>query len=158
MSSEGKIFPFSNPQVSLSQDDTISIGKKFAADLEMNSITGLFGNLGSGKTQFVKGVCEFFGVKSGVSSPTFTIVNEYAGFDSSGNPVVINHFDLYRLKNLIELKEIGIESYIRKNSICLIEWAQLADEYLSGQLNKINFEFGADKNERIISFFPWFNS
>jgi tRNA threonylcarbamoyladenosine biosynthesis protein TsaE len=137
--------------ISTSEEETISFGKKYGESLDPGDIVGLFGNLGSGKTQFVKGVCNYFNVKDNVNSPTFIIVNEYKGQNANKN-VRINHFDLYRIKNINELKEIGIESYIDNNSICLIEWAELADEYLKGHLKKIYFEYGEKDNERIIQW------
>ncbi|MEO8210055.1 MAG: tRNA (adenosine(37)-N6)-threonylcarbamoyltransferase complex ATPase subunit type 1 TsaE, partial [bacterium] len=106
-----------------------------------------------GKTQFVKGICKYFNVKDLINSPTFVIVNEYNGVDdNSMKAIKINHFDLYRLKKVNELKKIGIESYFNNNSICLIEWAELADEYLKGDLEKVFFDFGKNDNERVIRY------
>ncbi len=137
--------------MSNSCEDTISCGFEFAKKLKPNDIVGLFGNLGSGKTQFVKGICKYFNVKDLVNSPSYIIVNEYKGFNQTGNHVSINHFDLYRLKNISEFKEIGIDSYVNDSSICLIEWAELADEYFKGNLNKVFFEYGENENERTIT-------
>ena len=139
--------------ISHSPEETISIGKEFAERLRANYIVGLFGNLGSGKTQFIKGICSYFKVKDVVNSPTFIIVNEYKGMDDATNSEInINHFDLYRLKNVNELKEIGIESYVNDNSVCLIEWAELAEELFKGDMVKIYFEHGSNENERLIRF------
>lgn len=136
-----------------SPQETLSTGKNFAKSLKPGDVVGLFGNLGSGKTQFVKGVCEYFNVKDLISSPTFIIVNEYTGvIGNSGRELNINHFDFYRLKNLTELKEIGIESYVDEVSICLIEWAELADKYFKGNLKKVYFKYGKKENERVIIF------
>lgn len=136
--------------ISHSPEETGLIGKNYAASLSKKDIVGLFGNLGSGKTQFVKGICEFFKVKDIVNSPTFILANQYKGLDINSNAIFINHLDLYRLKNINELIEIGIESYINEKSICIIEWAQLANMYLNGKLNKIYFDLGTKSNERII--------
>lgn len=88
-----------------------------------------------------------------MSSPTFVIVNEYEGCEVSGaEKFRINHFDLYRLKDPAEFKEIGIASYSDENSICLIEWAELAEEFLELAMKKIYFEYGENENERIIKF------
>lgn len=138
---------------SSSPEDTISFGESFAKTINVNDIIGLYGELGSGKTQFVKGICKHFNVKDIVNSPTFVIVNEYAGADNNSKANInINHFDLYRLKNMKELTEIGIESYVNDNSVCIIEWAELADEYFKGNLKKVFFEYGENENERIIKF------
>jgi tRNA threonylcarbamoyladenosine biosynthesis protein TsaE len=139
--------------ISRSLEETISAGYEFAKNLRERDNVGLFGNLGSGKTQFVKGVCRFFNVSDIVNSPTFMIVNEYNGIDDkTGNPIVINHFDLYRVKDLIEFKEIGIDSYLNGNSICIFEWGELADEYLKGNIRKVFFEYGQSESERLIIY------
>jgi tRNA threonylcarbamoyladenosine biosynthesis protein TsaE len=138
---------------SKSSEETLNLGKEFAASLSGNSIVGLFGDLGSGKTQFVKGVCEYFNVKDNISSPTFIIVNEYDGYDDiSKSEIKINHFDLYRLKNFKELQEIGFDNYIENNSLCLIEWAELTEDYLRNDLIKVYFSYGKSENERIIKY------
>ena len=140
-----------NKIISRSPEETIIFGKDFAKTLEHGQVIGLFGNLGSGKTQFVKGICEYFDVKDTVNSPTFVIVNEYDGVRrDSGDIFRINHIDLYRLKTMNELVEIGIENYAGKNSVCIIEWAELADEYFKGRMRKLHFEHGAVSNERFI--------
>ena len=144
---------FNKEIISRSAEETFLAGMRYAVSLKKRSVVGLFGNLGSGKTQFVKGICNHFNVKDVVNSPTFIIVNEYRGFESNDNAAVkINHFDLYRLKDLSELIEIGLGDYINDCSICLIEWAELADNYLKGKMERITFEHGSDENERIIKF------
>ena len=107
----------------------------------------LRGELGSGKTTLVKSVLKKMGVNEGVTSPTFSIVNEY---DFAGN--IIYHFDLYRIENIEELEVIGFEDYIYSQNICFIEWPEIV-------LNKINIKYldieirylGEDKREIIIS-------
>ena len=139
--------------ISCSPEETISIGYEFAKELKAGDIVGLFGNLGSGKTQFVKGVCGFFNVKETVSSPTFIIVNEYKGYsENDRSEINIYHFDLYRLKNLKELSEIGFENYLNNDSVCLIEWADLAKQYLRGGIAEVHFGYGKNENERIIKY------
>ncbi|MBK8981938.1 MAG: tRNA (adenosine(37)-N6)-threonylcarbamoyltransferase complex ATPase subunit type 1 TsaE [Ignavibacteria bacterium] len=136
-----------------SADFTAKAGREFAAGLNPGTITGLFGNLGSGKTQFVKGVCEYFGVEEVVNSPTFIIKNEHVGIDPvSGNEIKIFHFDLFRISVINELTELGFSELYSGNSVTLIEWAELADEYFRGNINRIYFEYGEKENERIIKF------
>ena len=84
-----------------------------------------------------------------VNSPTFLLVNEYKGIFQS-KEININHFDLYRLKTEQELSSIGFENYISQNSICLIEWCQLAEKYLGSKLKSVSFDYGKNENERII--------
>jgi len=137
--------------ISKSQDETIEIGKNYAADLSPGSVIGLKGNLGTGKTQFVKGVASYFRVTEIVNSPTFLIVNEYLANYGSNNGLKIFHFDLYRINTPEELSTIGFDEYINdKNSISLIEWSDIAEKYLNKQLKTVTFEYGEDENERII--------
>ena len=138
-----------------SEDDTVNAGKQFAEIIKINSAIGLYGDLGSGKTQFVKGICKYFNVIDSVNSPTFIIVNEYNGFDKrSETDIKIYHFDLYRLSNFRQLQEIGFEDYLSpdSNSICLIEWPGIAEKYLKEILIKVYFNYGKDENERILKY------
>lgn len=138
---------------SVSTDYTAEAGREFAAALDQGSVTGLFGDLGSGKTQFVKGVCSYFNVNDVVNSPTFVLKNEYKGTDpASGKAININHFDLYRIKGIKELTELGLNDFDPENTVTLIEWAELAEEYFRGNIGKIFFEYGESENERIIKF------
>lgn len=138
---------------SVSTDYTEEAGRDYAVTLDPGSVTGLFGNLGSGKTQFVKGICRYFNVKNIVNSPTFIIKNEYTGNDPvSGNLIYIHHYDLYRISNINELTEIGLNDIDVKNTIVIIEWAELAEEYFRGNIIKIFFDYGKKENERIIKF------
>ena len=135
--------------ISRSPVETESIGEKFAAGLKSGDIIGLKGDLGSGKTQFVKGVCRFFNITGEVNSPTFILVNEYIG--SSGNEKrSIYHFDLYRLKKTTELDSLGLDNYFNNESICLVEWSELLEEYLGNKLNTVILEHGQNETERII--------
>jgi len=132
---------------------TIEAGKKFASKIKPGDVVGLDGDLGSGKTQFVKGICRYFRVTDRVNSPTFILVNEYTGEEpDGGGQVKIYHFDLYRITNPAELDTIGFEEYIRKDSIVLIEWSEFAEKYLRMQFKRIKFEHGDDENIRIIKF------
>jgi tRNA threonylcarbamoyladenosine biosynthesis protein TsaE len=106
-----------------------------------NRIFALEGELGSGKTTFVKAFCELLGIKENVSSPTFTIVHEYGG----GSDVY--HFDLYRLKALSELQQIGFEEYLESGAYIFIEWPELARPLLPEHYVEIRFEV-ISKNER----------
>jgi tRNA threonylcarbamoyladenosine biosynthesis protein TsaE len=114
--------------ISKSEDETVKLGSEFAGKLKPGSVVTLYGDLGSGKTQFVKGVCKSFNVKEVVNSPTFTIVNEYHGtMPESGEPVVVFHIDLYRMKNMEEIFGIGFDEYLESGGVCLVEWAEKLD-------------------------------
>lgn len=84
------------------------------------------GNMGAGKTTLIKHLALALGVKQMVNSPTFSIVNEYT--DKDENPVY--HFDLFRIKNKRDLREVGIEEYVFSGFYCFIEWPQLAEEFV----------------------------
>tara|TARA_R110002124_G_scaffold219424_2_gene385319 strand:+ start:2606 stop:3025 length:420 start_codon:yes stop_codon:yes gene_type:complete len=100
-----------------SVEETIEFGKDYAPNLKAGDVVCLEGDLGSGKTHFVKGIASFFDIEAEkVSSPTFTLINEYAG------AIPIYHFDCYRLKTEQEALEIGIEEYLYGDGISIIEW------------------------------------
>ena len=127
--------------VSHSENDTIKFADEFASKLDRHSIIVLSGDLGSGKTKFTEGVLKHLGLEDEISSPTFTIVNEY-----SKNDLNIYHFDLYRLENLDEFYAIGGTEYFN-NGICLIEWGEMIEPILT-QYIKINISKD-EKNENI---------
>ena len=135
---------------SKSTEATIKFAKELAEQLKPGRVLGLKGNLGTGKTQFVKGICEYFEVKEVVNSPTFILVNEYEGKDGKANKFTIYHFDLYRLNSAAELGVIGFDEYLNKNSLVLIEWPELAEEYLNRKIDTVCFDYGAGDEERVI--------
>ena len=122
-----------NTFISNSEQDTISFAKDFASKLNKGDIIVLSGELGSGKTKFVQGVLEYFDLGNEISSPTFTIVNEY-----SKNDINIYHFDVYRLADIDEFYAMGGDEYFQ-NGICLIEWGEMIEEILPNHYTKITF-------------------
>jgi tRNA threonylcarbamoyladenosine biosynthesis protein TsaE len=129
-----------------SRQETIELGKSFAQSLSPGSVVGLFGDLGSGKTHFVMGVCEALAVQGHVTSPTFTIINEYPA--SFGTVV---HIDLYRIKSRVEIAELGLEEYFNTMCICLIEWAETALEFLPSHHHIVKMTLGSTDEEREIT-------
>lgn len=119
--------------ISKSEQDTIDFAKNYAKNLKPGDIIVLSGELGSGKTKFVQGVLENFNLQDEISSPTFTIVNEY-----NSDTVNIYHFDVYRLEDSDEFFAIGGEEYFSKG-ICLIEWGELIEDILPKPYTKISF-------------------
>jgi len=117
-----------------SADATRTFGKEFAAKLSGGDVVSLYGDLGSGKTQIVKGICLGLGVTQTVNSPTFIIVNEY----SSGRFPRIFHFDLYRMKTQDEILNMGFLDYIDSSSIVLIEWPERVEDLLPEGTIKIH--------------------
>lgn len=124
--------------ISKSEQDTINFAKNYAQDLKPGDIIVLSGELGSGKTKFVQGVLENFNLQDEISSPTFTIVNEY-----NSDTVNIYHFDVYRLEDSDEFFAIGGEEYFSKG-VCLIEWGELIEDILPKPYTKISFSKSDD--------------
>ena len=119
--------------ISHSENDTIKFAENFATKLNNHSIIILSGDLGSGKTKFTEGLLKHFGLETEISSPTFTIVNEYDTKDFK-----IYHFDLYRLSDIDEFYAIGGEEYLQ-NGICIFEWGEMIEEILPINYIKISF-------------------
>ena len=115
-----------------SEEDTKQFAKKLASKLKIGDIIVLSGELGSGKTKFTEGILEYFNLADEISSPTFTIVNEY-----NSNPPVF-HFDVYRLEDEDEFLAIGGEEYFEKG-ICIIEWGEMIEDLLPHDYIKISF-------------------
>jgi len=131
-------FPFKK-KIS-TEEDTKQVANLFSEVLKEGDIVLLNGNLGSGKTFFVKQICRTFGIDN-VTSPTFSIVNEYYG------DIKIYHFDFYRINKLVELEDIGFDEYIDDvESIIFIEWADMFPEILPDK-NIYNVDFIKTKNE-----------
>lgn len=104
---------------SKSDSETKEIAERIAKTLSPGTVVCLFGEMGVGKTVFTNGLCRAMGVTDYVSSPTFTVVNEY---DGDGFPIY--HFDMYRIEDEDELLEIGFEEYLNSGGICIIEWPE----------------------------------
>mgnify|MGYP001625588891 FL=1 len=119
--------------ISKNEQDTVDFAEKFASSLSIGDIIVLTGELGSGKTKFVQGVLKYFNMEDEISSPTFTIVNEY----TSGKANVY-HFDVYRLEDSDEFYAMGGDEYFSKG-ICLIEWGEMIEDILPKPYIKIIF-------------------
>ncbi len=128
--------------ISNSENETKQIGRKIAETLKKGDVVVLTGELGSGKTKFTEGVLQYFGLEDEISSPTFTIVNEY-----SNNNGTIYHFDVYRLEDEDEFYAIGGEEYFEKG-ICLIEWGELIENALPNRFIRIQFKRSFENNDK----------
>ena len=132
--------------VTNSENETIELGKKIAPQLKRGDIVVLSGDLGSGKTKFTEGILTYFGLENEISSPTFTIVNEY-----HTSEVPIYHFDVYRLSDIDEFYAIGGEEYFDKG-ISIIEWGEMIEDILPDDYIKVTFERSyEEENKRIIN-------
>lgn len=138
--------------ISKSEIDTENIAKNIARNLTKNDIIVLTGDLGAGKTKFVYGLAKYFGIENQISSPTFTIVNEYnlkEDYLSSQNIqtdiTTIYHFDVYRLQNANDFVDsVGLEYF--DNGLCIIEWGEILKEILPQTTIYIHIE-RVDENE-----------
>lgn len=133
---------------SYSYEDTVKIAKEFANTLNGGEFIAMYGDLGAGKTAFVQGLARALGIENHITSPTFTIVNEYEG------RLPLYHFDVYRIADPDEMYEIGYDEYIGGNGVCIVEWAELIEDLFPKNYIKLtilkNEEKGYDYREIII--------
>lgn len=125
-----------------SEQETISLGEKIASKLKKGTIIILTGDLGSGKTKLTEGILKYYGLEDEISSPTFTIVNEY-----NTQNLNIYHFDVYRLADIDEFIAIGGEEYFEKGA-CIIEWGEQIEEILPPDYIKIKFSRDLENENR----------
>ena len=129
--------------ISESEKDTEKIGRSFAQSLKGGEVIAMFGDLGAGKTAFVRGLAKGLGIDAKVSSPTFTIVNEYPG------EIDLIHFDMYRLSSADELFDIGWEDYLARGAVCAVEWSENVTDAFFGDEIKVIIEKTGDNSRKI---------
>ena len=112
-----------------SEGETEAVGEALARTLEPGAVIAFTGDLGAGKTAFTRGLARGLGLTGRVTSPTFTIVNEY-----EGGRLPLFHFDMYRLESSDELFDIGWEDYLRRGGVCAVEWSEKVSGALTGDL------------------------
>ena len=125
--------------ISNSEAETENIGAEFAKNpkLENGAVIAMYGDLGAGKTAFVRGMARGMGLNCRVNSPTFTIVNEYLGDRE------LIHFDMYRLSSADELFDIGWEDYIARGAVCAVEWSEnVKDAFFGDEIEVIIDKLG----------------
>lgn len=128
--------------ISRSSDDTRKIACDIARSARKGDVFCLSGDLGAGKTEFAKGFAMGLGITLPVTSPTFTIINEY-----SGGTLPLYHFDVYRINSVYEMEDTGYEDYFYGDGICLIEWAELISEILPENALKITIDRDYENEE-----------
>lgn len=126
-----------------SEAETEALGERFAREIPDGSVVAFFGELGSGKTAFVRGMARGMGIDALVSSPTFTIVNEYIGARS------LFHFDMYRLGSADELYDIGWEDYLGRGGVCAVEWSENVVDAFEGGEYVVTFRKTGDESREI---------
>ena len=123
------------------QDNIHKAAVKFISLMNENTIFAFIGNMGAGKTTFIKSVCEELGVEDVINSPTFSIINEYR---SSTTGELIYHFDFYRINKIGEAYDMGTEDYFYSGALCFIEWPEKIKELLPDNTLYINIEEQSD--------------
>lgn len=126
-----------------SEEETERAGAELARRLSPGAVVALYGDLGAGKTAFVRGMARGLGIDCRVSSPTFTIVNEYRG------KADLFHFDMYRLSGADELFNIGWEDYLSRGGICAVEWSEKVQDAFYGDEVVVRIEKLSDSQRRI---------
>ncbi len=119
--------------------------KWFTTFLQQGHIFAFYGKMGSGKTTFIKSLCEELGVEDTINSPTFAIVNEYE--DREANTIF--HFDFYRIKSIAEVYNMGYEEYFYSNAYCFIEWPELIEELLPEEHIRVDITENDDSTRTI---------
>ena len=122
-----------------SADETQALGQKLASRLAPGDVIAYFGDLGAGKTAFTRGLAQGLGITDPVTSPTYTIVNEYL----SGR-IPLYHFDMYRLSSSDELFDIGWEDYLSRGGVCAVEWSENVEDALQDAI-RVTIEKDADE-------------
>jgi len=134
-----------------STDETRQVARQFAHTLKRGDIVALVGDLGAGKTQFVKGICEGLTVPMPVASPTFVLLHRYLGKDTAGLELIIYHLDLYRIASASEILDLGYEELFFGNGICLVEWADRLANLLPERRIDVQMTLGATEEDRAIT-------
>ena len=131
--------------LSHSPEETEHIGEMLGRRLRPGTVVAYRGGLGMGKTAFTRGLARGLGCAGRVTSPTFTIVNEYDG----ATPLF--HFDMYRLGSSDELFDIGWENYLTRGGVCAVEWSERVDDAMPADTLWVDIARGTDESDRIIT-------
>ncbi|MCI8687878.1 MAG: tRNA (adenosine(37)-N6)-threonylcarbamoyltransferase complex ATPase subunit type 1 TsaE [Lawsonibacter sp.] len=132
--------------VTNSEVETEALGVRLADELKAGAVIAFTGDLGAGKTAFTRGLARGLGVGGRVTSPTFTIVNEY-----EGGRLPLFHFDMYRLGSSDELFDIGWEDYLNRGGVCAVEWSENVSDALEEDAISVEICRGESDNQRIIT-------
>jgi tRNA threonylcarbamoyladenosine biosynthesis protein TsaE len=131
--------------VSSNPEETRLVGRELATNTPPGTVLSLVGDLGAGKTEFVKGLAIGFGIECEITSPTFTILHEY-----KGGRVTLFHMDFYRLNEEWELDEIGFDEYLGAGGVCAIEWGEKFAHRLPPDAIRVLFSFCAGDQREIV--------
>ncbi len=128
--------------VTRSPEETEQLGRRLAEKLQGGEVLALFGGLGMGKTAFTRGIAAGLGVDSGVSSPTFALVHDYAG------RLMVHHFDMYRVSGWDDLYSTGFFDYLETDDVLVIEWSENIEGALPDDAVRITISVGNEPEER----------
>ena len=131
---------------SASEQDTEALGRALVQRLQPGAVVAFTGDLGAGKTAFVRGMAQGLGIPQRVTSPTFTIVNEY-----EGGRLPLFHFDMYRLNSADDLFDIGWEDYLSRGGVCAVEWSENVMDALPEDTLWVDIRRGMTDGQRIIT-------
>ena len=131
--------------VTNSEEETEALGARLAAVLTPGTVVAFTGDLGAGKTAFTRGLARGLGVTDRVTSPTFSIVNEY-----EGGRLPLFHFDMYRLASSEELFDIGWEDYLQRGGVCAVEWSENVSDALEEDALSVEISRGEQDGQRVI--------
>ena len=123
--------------------ETEDAGAAFGAKIPDGTVVAMYGELGAGKTAFVRGMARGMGIDCRVNSPTFTIVNEYLGERT------LLHFDMYRLSSADELWDIGWDDYLERGAVCAVEWSENVEDAFTGGEARVSIDKLSDGERRI---------
>ena len=132
--------------VTNSPEETEALGRRLGEKLSPGAVVAFTGDLGAGKTAFTRGLARGLGISERVTSPTFTIVNEY-----EGGRLPLFHFDLYRLGSADELFDIGWEDYLARGGVCAVEWSENAARALEEDAVRVDIRRGEGDSRRVIT-------
>ena len=131
--------------VSNSEEETEALGRRLGEILDQSTVVAFTGDLGAGKTAFTRGLAKGLDIPDRVTSPTFTIVNEY-----EGGRLPLFHFDMYRLSSADELFDIGWEDYLARGGVCVVEWSDNVREALDRHTIWVEIRRGEGQDQRVI--------
>ncbi|MDD6552419.1 MAG: tRNA (adenosine(37)-N6)-threonylcarbamoyltransferase complex ATPase subunit type 1 TsaE [Prevotellaceae bacterium] len=130
-----------------SLDHIQQAAQEFIKNMGKGKVFAFYGKMGAGKTTFIKAICEVLGVEDVITSPTFSLVNEYTAGDGSS----IYHFDFYRIKKIEEVYDMGYEDYFDSGNLCFLEWPELIEDLLPEDATKVTITV-QDDGSRVVEF------
>ena len=128
------------------EEQTEALGVRLGQLIQPGAVIAYTGDLGAGKTAFTRGLARGLGIPDRVTSPTFTIVNEY-----EGGRLPLFHFDMYRLASADELFDIGWEDYLARGGVCAVEWSENVAEAMDESTIRVDIRRGDGENQRIVT-------